>query len=511
MQNLVKLIFVCCLIGYILNVASIVEGCTTPFNYDAYPTRNNPLKGFFPYVGEAEYVYNQKGIFPFSLEFEYFSMAELMTGPTTFDFTRLNKVLTDVARRNHQLVFRVAVDLPCESAYKPPAYLNEKMTSYSAYGCTGKTPAYSDALIDAMVALIKKMASVYDYDTRIAAIQVGFLGLWGEWHAEVTTGGRSNVNVFPSKEKQVKVLNAFNSSFVRTHILVSTDQLKQASKDLTKNYRIGIHDDSFGYTTQSYTIPLLTNTQTTEKWRRVPFAGEVYPDFQEQAFTSTANADKVMRDTIQTHSSFQLINGIWYPKIKAGTNFNRALNILYKKGYNFFVPSVTLYSNGIDVQIINNGSAPFYHSLKLVVKVVGGTSIRSNTDLAYLYPSTTASTVFIGTPAKFFPFGKQFQIEVSFWSDAILPTQSIRFAVKDSENGLFSTFSSTCNPRSKSKRSVREVGSTLSQTETPEPLPNLTREISSNRHMKVTQPNLEIEEVAEVHEVPEETSQQQSH
>jgi hypothetical protein len=56
------------------------------------------------------------------------------------------------------------------------------LCKYSNYG-GGFSPNYDDPyMIDAMVTLIKKLASVYDGDNRIAVFQVGFLGHWGEHH-----------------------------------------------------------------------------------------------------------------------------------------------------------------------------------------------------------------------------------------------------------------------------------------------------------------------------------------
>ena len=62
------------------------------FAYKPAPV-DNPLKGLVPYAGD------RRAFFPHSMEFSYLSLNELMTGPDSFDWTKLENLLNSVAKR----------------------------------------------------------------------------------------------------------------------------------------------------------------------------------------------------------------------------------------------------------------------------------------------------------------------------------------------------------------------------------------------------------------------------
>src|ERR1017187_1179838 len=66
---------------------------------------NNPLKGFMPYSGSYT-------TFPYSMEWNYLPLRSLMTGPTNFNWSSLDQLLSNDASRGHQTVFRVYLDYP---------------------------------------------------------------------------------------------------------------------------------------------------------------------------------------------------------------------------------------------------------------------------------------------------------------------------------------------------------------------------------------------------------------
>jgi hypothetical protein len=80
------------------------------YNFDASGTILNPLKGFVPYY---YWTNPQPAVnFPHSMENQYFSMKDLMIGPESFNFSSIDSVLMNVAKRNHHAIVRVYVDYP---------------------------------------------------------------------------------------------------------------------------------------------------------------------------------------------------------------------------------------------------------------------------------------------------------------------------------------------------------------------------------------------------------------
>src|SRR5690242_5655919 len=59
---------------------------------------DNPLKGFLPYAGSYQ-------SFPYSMEWFYLSLRDVMTGPRQFRWDALDRQLDDIAGRGHQAVF----------------------------------------------------------------------------------------------------------------------------------------------------------------------------------------------------------------------------------------------------------------------------------------------------------------------------------------------------------------------------------------------------------------------
>src|SRR5580658_4867663 len=74
------------------------------FTYQQAPP-GNPLKGFIPYSGYYS-------TFPYSMEWSYLPLRSLMTGPTSFNWSALDRLLANNASRAHQTVFRVYLDYP---------------------------------------------------------------------------------------------------------------------------------------------------------------------------------------------------------------------------------------------------------------------------------------------------------------------------------------------------------------------------------------------------------------
>ena len=72
------------LIALLLTPLAAVQAAVALPDYAPAPA-DNPLKGFAPYAGQAKE-------FPHSLEFQYFALKDLMTGPNTFDWQPLEEL-----------------------------------------------------------------------------------------------------------------------------------------------------------------------------------------------------------------------------------------------------------------------------------------------------------------------------------------------------------------------------------------------------------------------------------
>ena len=185
-----------------LNSISSTDYLFTSYVYDPKKTEENPLRGFFPYMGEYD-------TFPYSMEFFYIPLKDLMSDFNTFTFDSvLESNLDEIAERNHQAVFRVFLDYPGEPTGIPDFLLNGLITyEYDEFG-GGISPDYSnETLISSLELFIQELGENYDGDNRIAFLQIGLLGHWGEWHTY------PNESWFPDETIQNRILYAFDCLF----------------------------------------------------------------------------------------------------------------------------------------------------------------------------------------------------------------------------------------------------------------------------------------------------------
>lgn len=353
------------------------------FTYDpAYRHVSNPGRGFVPYPGAYA--------FPHSMEYRYFGFAELMPAPGQFDFAPIEDFLETAANRGNQGIFRVYFDYPNNDT-SVPAFLRDagvSLTTYTEHG-GGESPAYDHpALVQAMTALIAELGSVHDGDPRIAYIQVGLLGHWGEWHTW------PNSELFAHRSTQETVLESFSRAFQETPLLVSQDSLSITPTHDYARLRIGLHDDAFANGTLGpddwMFVPRLRRYGLTDLWQKLPIGGEVLPSLQSIIWDDPSGAPQDFFASVrETHATWLLNHGVftadWEDEKRA-----RAIEGAKALGYQLFVQSVELAKRGdsllIRLEIANHGAAPFYHGWPLVLEL-SGQSHQLGIDLATVVPS----------------------------------------------------------------------------------------------------------------------------
>jgi hypothetical protein len=363
-------------------------------SYTAAPPAN-PLKGFMPYTGNY-------ATFPYSMEWSYLPLRSLMTGPTNFQWSSLDTLLSGDAGRGHQTVFRVYLDYPTLTTGIPQYLLDAGLTTYAYndYGNNGISacPDYENALLDqALTNFIAALGARYDGDPRIGFIQLGLLGYWGEWHTYPETCWFASVGV------QNEVLAAYTNAFHKTRLLARWPAGSFAPATLP----LGYHDDSFAYDTiapPSYNfLGLVAAAGETNKWLAQPIGGEVRPEVQpclwDVSQTNCVPPGQGFSNCVAlTHASWMLNQGVFAPGF-SGAQQNLALAGARQLGYELYVSNAILVdarSSGplnVSVAIPNTGVAPFYYDWPVQLGVLNSnhTLVQSWTTpwrLSSLLPGT---------------------------------------------------------------------------------------------------------------------------
>ena len=339
---------------------------------------DNPLKGLVPYAGPAAVN------FPHSLEFQYLPLNILMTGPDTFEWQPLERLLEEVAAHGNQTVFRVWVEFPGRRSGVPQFLLDAgvKITKWNSGDesrpRTCFTPDYEDErLVSALERFVAALGQRYDGDSRIGFITAGLLGSWGEWH----TWPRPDL--FASPRTQRRVMDALQQAFIKTHILLRYPVGKDDDKNAANAHRaMGYHDDSFGWDTLetsrgSFVASLkAAGEAAVTKWQTQPIGGEIRPEIWGQVFDENpqdTNAQNFAECVRQTHVTWLMDSGI-FEAHQPAARYQRAIERVRRMGYDFFVQTAEISRNGskmaLRLSVTNQGAAPFYYDWKMELAAI---------------------------------------------------------------------------------------------------------------------------------------------
>jgi hypothetical protein len=330
----------------------------------------NPLKGFIPFAGDFD-------TFPHSMEWAYFPLNAVMTGPDTFDWSALDTALDDIADRGHQTAMRFYLDYPTRPSGVPQYLLDGGLTvrPYNDYGNDGASvsPDYDDpnlrAAIDEFVAALGER---YDGDPRIGFLQAGLVGFWGEWHTYPYNGEGTQPDWMASDATQQEILTDFVDAFQTTELEVRNPNTMNAAMP------IGYHDDSFALETKTsalgwHFMDNMVAAGATEKWRQYSIGGELRPELQPCIFSAAGcpvleeGGDNDFAGSVaQTHASW-LMNHYAFQTGYSAADKPAALRAAQSLGYSFRatearVPASTSATTvDVGLAVANIGVAPFYY------------------------------------------------------------------------------------------------------------------------------------------------------
>jgi hypothetical protein len=342
-------------------VAQAHSGSTqwTALSYAPAPA-DNPLKGFMPYAGSYQ-------TFPYSMEWFYLPLSDVMTGPRQFRWDALEKQLNAIAARGHQAVFRFYVDYPGKPSGIPQYLLDAGLPTrpYDEFGNNGVSvaPDYGDPrLVAALENFITALGRRYDGDPRIGFLTLGLIGFWGEWHTWPYDGWTKPENWMPGTDVLARILNRYEAAFDRTRLLARYPSPEN------KGLHIGYHDDSFAFETlpvQSWHfVQRLIDEGVTEKWKQEPIGGELRPEIQSCLWDEPVSCTQYedYADSVeQTHASWLINHSAFAGAGYTGDNYFRALAASKSLGYELTVTEASVSRDRVSIRVANRGAAPFYY------------------------------------------------------------------------------------------------------------------------------------------------------
>lgn len=316
---------------------------------------DNPLKGWCPYPNAGEI--HQ----PYSMVFQYISWRELEPTEGDFRFEEWEDSWDSKAAIDKHIVFRVYIDYP-EKPSGLPNWLRKagvKEFAYEEYG-GGKSPDYNAPLMTAaMERLIAALGKRYNKNPRIAFIQLGLLGFWGEWHTYPLP------KLYASPDTERRIIEAYKKAFPAKSLMVRYARDHAGEQDW-----IGFHDDMFPEDTDNGKdwsfLAGLHKSMRTENWKVAVVGGEMVPGKAD----IWLGRDFHTTSTMLERSHFSWV-GPYCPALELTKNEQfrkRSEQLIRKMGYEFQLteishpPTVKVKQTlRLSLKGKNNGVAPFYY------------------------------------------------------------------------------------------------------------------------------------------------------
>jgi hypothetical protein len=353
------------------------EGYTLTEIDDVLP---NPFKGFAPWIGIGNPVYETK------LQQATFGWADIEPQKGVYDWAHLEKNWGNISQSGRRVGFRIAAEIPGSGQNDTPQWLIDQgveLRSYSIDGHDGFAPDWDDSLfLAAHHDFIMALGERYDQDPKVAWIDIGSYGFWGEWHVWL------NQHLAATEATKKAILDDYFEAFPTKKMVIAFDD-DFATKYVTdrgggiRNDCLGEEDSNNWYLTSLNSIDPTLNDRV---WRTAIITGEFCGSSYGAEIGTTERFDLNYEFIKQTHWSYIGSAG---GAISPIDDVHRAnLNKLHKTlGYRFVLRKVdhdeTIDANtnlSVSITVENKGIAPFYYDWPLVVYLIaedGSVSLES--------------------------------------------------------------------------------------------------------------------------------------
>ena len=334
-----------------------VEDELTPQMFITYPTEysgalRNPMKGFRP----DTYSNN------FNQEYATITRSYLKWNELENDVNDSVQKIRDVCDQKWEDVEQYGVKVI------PRVYLDwDEQTGNEYWPSDMTTGDYSsEQFKQRLVRLIYRLGECWDDDPRVAWVQMGFIGRWGEHHAP-----------YPTAEIQKLMGDAFTQAFQNKKFLV------RHANEFT-DYDVGIYWDSWAHIQQidgsAHGAGIKALNKATDRWKMQPIEGEVAYNWGQSYIQPGNSPDDTLSDPVHRKYLIDTIRDLhcsglgwianynfYNPVVRAG-----AEEVQKAFGYRFVIPSFSCDRRAdpggslrIVFSVINTGSAPFYESWPL--------------------------------------------------------------------------------------------------------------------------------------------------
>ncbi len=244
----------------------------------------NPGMGWQTFQRFADQDNNLQGLPSASAYFRFY-WREIEPRDGQIDFARFDDLLAHARRAGQKLAFRVM----CTGSGQyldVPAWLKEQGCKGVEFAYGGRkhwVPDFADPLFQqAHFRLIRELGRRYDGHPDLDLVDIGSVGLWGEWHMSGTQAADTGKPVpLPTVEMRDAIIDAWRRAFPKTGKVIligSTEGMARAAGD-GYGWRADCLGDMGGFSKtwnhmDNFYLQQLEKTGAREVWAKAPVAFE---------------------------------------------------------------------------------------------------------------------------------------------------------------------------------------------------------------------------------------------
>jgi len=335
---------------------------------------SNPFKGFLAYAD----TFYADPVIPQTLVYDEVTWAELEPkAPGRIEWEALERDWDRHLKLGRKIGFRFHTATPGHAQkVNIPDWLVKRGVGLGDYlidGDTGKAPDWDHPIfLKEHDRIIAAMGKRYNKDPRVAWIDVGSYGLWGEWHVWAEEGvpeAQKNKKLAATEATKKRILDAYIKAFPDKRMVIAFDD-EFATKYLTTRGG-GIRDDCLGKEEENNwyleSMTKISPKLIDEHYKMAIITGEFCGSEQ-------GALDGIMKRWDLNFSFIQKTHWSWIGPaggdlvMSEGDVLKRA-KILHKKlGYRFrfsefrYPDKIKVKGNlKLKAKVVNEGVAPFYY------------------------------------------------------------------------------------------------------------------------------------------------------
>ena len=399
----------------IANFAGAQEVRSVPLKSEI--TRVQPMTGIVLWSDNLSAKQHPDAI---TLEYRYCGYNEVVNSQGDYDYAKIDQILDEIAKRNHQAVLRFYFCYVGKET-TVPEFIRKRTDYDETIGISERKKTHfcdwsNQALQEFTLDFYTRFAKRYDNDSRIAFLQTGF-GLWAEFH--IYDGPNKIGKTFPSKEYQAEFLKHLNQQFTNLPWSISIDSADYDYTPLEDNNELlglefGLFDDSFLCKRHAKENAINWKILGADRWKRHPGGGEFsYYNMKDQKNALAENGPNGVsfeEAAEQFHISYMIGNDQ-----SQHSTIERIRSAGMATGYQFRVTTAAVKGDEMRLQVTNEGVAPIYRDAFFAAG-----QKRCKTSLRGLLPGDTVV-------CEITDVSESDLANVTIQSDAILPTQTIQF------------------------------------------------------------------------------------